>query len=113
MHFRYLLLAPLLFVFVSNSGFALQATYYSDSLEGGLTANGNIFSQNTHSLAACDIPLGQYGYISRGGTGIVATIDDRPNCSKYPNLVDLSRTVFQVFSPTRVGNISDVFLTSV
>ncbi len=109
---RYLSFLMLSFVFF-GSWFALEATYYSDSFEWWSTANGDIFSQSGHSAAACDIPLGQYGYISRGGTGLVATINDRPNCSRYPDIIDLSRAGFQIFAPTSVWRISDVSLNPI
>ena len=34
-----------------------EATFYSDSFEGGSTANGDIFHQSDYSAAICDIPL--------------------------------------------------------
>lgn len=96
-----------------GSGFALEATYYSDNFEWWRTVNGDIFSQSWHTAAACDILLGQYGYISRGGTGFVATINDRPNCSRYPEVVDLSRVGFQIFAPISAWRIGDISLTPI
>lgn len=96
---------------VPSYSFALEATYYADSFEGGNTSNGNKFSQEIFSAAACSVELGQYGYVRYGNTGAVVTVNDRPNCSRYPDVIDLSRRAFEIFSPTSVGRIYDAGLT--
>ena len=90
-----------------------EATYYSDSFDGGTTANGEKFSQNDFSAAICDMALGQYLYVSTGSTGIVVSANDRPNCRKYPDVIDLSREAFRVLSPLGVGRISGISVTSI
>jgi rare lipoprotein A (peptidoglycan hydrolase) len=45
-----------------------EATYYSDVFQGEITANGDTFDQGVYSAAMCDIPLGQYLYVSKGNT---------------------------------------------
>lgn len=82
--------------------FAMDATYYSDDFEGGYTANGDVFSQSNHSAALCAEELGQFIYVSRGNTGMTVLANDRPNCTRYPNLVDLSRSAFESFAPLPV-----------
>jgi uncharacterized protein YkwD len=99
-----------LFLVPVNS-FTLEATYYADSFEWGGTADGSKFSQEVFSAAACDVELGQYGYVRYGNTGAVVTINDRPNCRKHPEIIDLSRRAFEIFAPTSVGRISDTDLS--
>lgn len=41
----------------------------------------------------------------------MVTVNDRPNCSRYPDIIDLSRRAFEVFAPTSVGRITEVNLT--
>ncbi len=90
-----------------------EATFYSDAFEGGSTANSDIFHQSNHSAAICDIPLGRFLYVSKWGTGIVIKANDRPNCTRYPNVIDFSRSVFSLFAPTSLGRISDVQVTDI
>ena len=51
--------------FAVGETYTKEATFYSDSFQGGGTANGDIFDQNVFSAAICDIPLGQYLYVSK------------------------------------------------
>ena len=90
-----------------------EATYYSDSFDGGTTANGEKFSQNDFSAAICDIALGQYLYVSTGSTGIVVSANDRPNCSRYPEVIDLSREAFRTLAPLSTGRIAGVSVTPI
>lgn len=41
-------------------------------------------------------------------TGMVVTLNDRPNCSRYPDLIDFSRSAFEIFAPTSRGKISGI-----
>ncbi len=50
----------------------------------------------------CDVPLGQYLYVSHGNTGVVVDLNDRPNCSRFPQIVDLSTVAFKKFSPLTI-----------
>ncbi|GAB0174887.1 MAG: hypothetical protein HHAS10_07660 [Candidatus Altimarinota bacterium] len=90
-----------------------EATYYSDSFQGGHTANGDTFDQNSYSAAMCDIPLGQYLHVSKGNTGVVVELNDRPNCSRYPEVIDLSRRAFQVFAPLSAGRVEALNVTPI
>jgi Lytic transglycolase/Cysteine-rich secretory protein family len=90
---------------------AYDATYYADSFEWWWTANGSKFSQRYDSAAICTIPLGQYAYVSYWSTGAVVTLNDRPNCSRYPNLVDLSKNAFSYFWNLSQGKLSEVQVT--
>jgi rare lipoprotein A len=97
----------------SASTLIKEATWYSDSFDWGQTANGDIFDQKGYSAAICDIPLGQYLYVSKGNTGVVVDANDRPNCSKYPQVIDFSRDVFALFAPLSSGRISDMQVTDI
>ncbi|MBP6981407.1 hypothetical protein KBB25_01380 [Candidatus Gracilibacteria bacterium] len=85
-----------------------DATYYSDNFEGGFTSNGDVFSQSHFSAALCGTDLGQYLYVHTSSTGVVVRANDRPNCKKYPNLIDLSQSAFQLFSPVASGKIPNI-----
>ncbi len=97
----------------SLNTFALEGTYYSDAFEGSRTANGTVFSQKGFSAAVCDINLWQYVYAQYGNTGVVVTANDRPNCNRYPDVIDFSRSAFEVFSPIDTGRISNVSITNI
>jgi hypothetical protein len=88
-----------------------EGTFYSDSFDWGQTANGDIFDQKSYSAAICDIPLGQYLYASKWWKGIVINANDRPNCNRYPNVIDLSREAFRILAPLESGRISGVQVT--
>ncbi len=82
-------------------GESADITYYADAFEGGHTANGNIFSQSSFSAARCEIPFNTLVQVGNGNTSVVVKANDRPNCSRYPNVIDLSTTAFQT-----IGNLS-------
>ena len=90
-----------------------EATFYSDSFEGGGTSNGDTFSQSDFSAAICDMPLGQYLYVSTGSVGIVVDANDRPSCARYPQVIDLSREAFRTLAPLSVGRLSSVSVTPI
>lgn len=56
----------------------------------------------------CDIPLGKNVYVSSGDTGALVRVNDRPNCSRYPNIIDLSKKSFSLFAPLSTGRIQSV-----
>lgn len=109
---RGLLFAVLLFTSISRL-FALDATYYDDSFEWKRTANGDIFSQDSFSAAICGIPLGSYAYVSSANTWVVVTLNDRPNCKKHEDIVDLSRVAFEPFASFSKGRISDISIVPI
>lgn len=104
---RYVIFCALLFIAVEVSAATImkEGTFYSDSFEGGTTANGEIFHQDGFTAAACDIPLGRNVYVSSESTGVVLHINDRPNCNRYPNVLDLTRRAFTLFAPETTGRI--------
>ena len=110
----YILRIFALIVFSSfmSDGFAVilskEATYYADSFEWSHTSNGEVFSQDAFTAAMCDIPLGKNVYVSSGDTGALVRVNDRPNCSRYPNIIDLSKKSFSLFAPLSTGRIQSV-----
>lgn len=95
-----------LFVWITSSAFALDVTYYADDFEWGTTANGEVFSQNIYSAALCSDTLGEYMYVYTSSTWVIVKHNDRPNCRKQSDLIDLSRVGFTAFAPTSVGRFS-------
>lgn len=110
------LVCILSFVFSSNIVFAdtatKEATYYSDAFEGSHTSNGDTFHQSGYSAALCDVPLGSYVYASYGSTGVVLDANDRPNCSRNSDVIDISRDAFQLFAPLSKGRLPDIQVTT-
>lgn len=78
----------------TNGTETADITYYADSFEGGKTSNGNLFSQTIFSAAKCTTPFNTLIQVYSGEKSVIVKTNDRPNCTKYPNLVDLSRTAF-------------------
>ena len=72
----------------------VDITYYSDDLEGNRTSNGDVFSQKVFSAAKCVTPLNRFIQVWRGDRSLIVEVNDRPNCTKFPNLIDLSTTAF-------------------
>jgi rare lipoprotein A len=104
------LLSLLIALSFTPSLLAFDATYYSDSFEWQGTANGDMFSQNTFSAAICDAPLGGYAYVSTASTGVVVTLNDRPNCKKYPDIIDLSKSAFLPFDTLWTWRVKNVWV---
>lgn len=117
LHSRMALLLLSLFLISTENLFAdtvtKEATFYSDSFDGSSTSNGDRFSQNTYSAAVCGVDLGQYLYVSKWGKGIVVKANDRPNCTKYPNIIDLSREAFRVLGSLTFWRIADISVTPI
>ncbi len=80
-------------------------TYYADRFEWGRTANGNSFSQAYFSAATCQVELNSLAQIMRNGTSLIVKINDRPNCTKYPRLTDLTTTGFRILWNISSGKI--------
>jgi Cysteine-rich secretory protein family/Lytic transglycolase len=107
---RYLLKTlPIFLVSWSISAYAYDATYYADSFEWSRTANGDIFHQDDYSAAICGEKLGQYAYVYAGWTWSVITINDRPNCARFPTVIDLSKIAFQKFARLEKGRIPEIW----
>ncbi|HMI92664.1 MAG TPA: septal ring lytic transglycosylase RlpA family protein [Polyangiales bacterium] len=70
-----------------------QATYYSDSLAGNHTANGEIYDPARRTAASRDLPFGSVVRVIRRDTGAQVTvrINDRGPFGKRARILDLSR----------------------
>ncbi|MDD5198011.1 MAG: CAP domain-containing protein [Candidatus Gracilibacteria bacterium] len=86
-------------------GESTDITYYSDIFEGRKTSNGNLFSQEYFSAAVCEIPFNTLLQIGKGNTSVIVKTNDRPNCSRYPNVTDLSKTAFETIGKISSGRL--------
>lgn len=86
-------------------------TYYSDSFEWGRTANGNLFSQSYFSAAACEIPFNTLLQVGKGNTSVIVKTNDRPNCSKHPDLTDLTTIAFKTIGKLSSGRVQGTINT--
>ncbi len=84
--------------------------YYADSFEGGGTSNGNIFRQAGFSAARCNIDLNTLVQLRYRTTGVIVKVNDRPNCSKHPDIVDLTKTAFSTLAPLSKGRLKGSFV---
>ena len=71
-------------------------SFYADKFEWGNTSNGEIFSQWNFSAATCIYPLWSLVQIHTTTKSVVAKVNDRMNCSKFPSAIDLSKQWFSV-----------------
>ncbi len=70
-----------------------QATYYSDSLAGNHTANGEIYDPARKTAASRDLPFGSVVRVTRRDTGasVLVRINDRGPFGNKKRILDLSR----------------------
>jgi len=70
-----------------------KATYYSDSLAGNHTANGEIYDPARLTAASRDLPFGSIVRVIRRDTGahVVVRINDRGPFGNRRRILDLSR----------------------
>ncbi len=88
----------------------VEIVYYSDDLEGNGTAGGNTFSQAFFSAAKCTTPLNTLIQVINGKKSVIVKNNDRPNCVKHPNLVDLTKTSFSTIGKLSTGKLSGSFV---
>ncbi len=81
----------------------IDISYYADYFEWWYTANGNYFSQNYFSAAKCYTDFNTLSQIILDNKSIVVKVNDRPNCTKHPNLVDLSTIAFDFLAKRYTG----------
>lgn len=72
----------------------VDITYYADFFEWRNAANGNIFSHSYFSAAKCLVPFNTLTQVWLGNKSLIVKINDRPSCSRFPNLIDLSTIAF-------------------
>lgn len=89
----------------------MDFTYYADSFEGKATANGNPFSHANFSAAKCETPLNTFLQVINGNKSIVVKNDDRPNCAKHPDLIDLTKTGFSSIGTLASGRLHGSFVS--
>lgn len=80
--------------------------YYSDQFEGKYTSNGNIFRQAGFSAARCNVPLNSLLQLRYGDSGIIVKANDRPNCTKHPDIVDLTTGAFSRLASITKGRLA-------
>lgn len=90
----------------TTKGTPADILYYSDSFEGGGTSNGNPFSQSYFSAARCDLAFNTLVQANAGGKGVIVKVNDRPNCKRYPNIIDLTTSAFNTLAPVSRGKIA-------
>ncbi|MCK9271985.1 hypothetical protein M0P65_00365 [Candidatus Gracilibacteria bacterium] len=71
-----------------------ELMYYNDSFEGKHTSAGNIFSQEFFSAAKCGTPLNTLTQVILNQKSLLVKVNDRPSCTRFPNLIDLSTNAF-------------------
>lgn len=74
-----------------------ELMYYADYFEWKKTANWNIFSHLYFSAAKCNTPLNTMTQVWLWDKSLIIKTNDRPNCDRFPNLIDLSTTAFDYF----------------
>jgi rare lipoprotein A len=70
-----------------------KATYYSDSLAGNHTANGEVYDPARRTAASRDLPFGTVLRVTRRDTGkqVVVRVNDRGPFGDDKRILDLSR----------------------
>jgi rare lipoprotein A len=70
-----------------------KATYYSDSLAGNPTANGEVYDPSRRTAASRDLPFGSVVRVIRRDTGaeVLVRINDRGPFGNKRRILDLSR----------------------
>lgn len=70
-----------------------KATYYSDSLAGNHTANGEIYDPSRLTAASRDLPFGTVVRVIRRDTGadVIVRVNDRGPFGNRRRILDLSR----------------------
>jgi rare lipoprotein A len=70
-----------------------KATYYSDSLAGNPTSNGEVYDPGRRTAASRDLPFGSVVRVIRRDTGasVLVRINDRGPFGNRKRILDLSR----------------------
>jgi len=70
-----------------------KATYYSDSLAGNHTSNGEVYDPSRKTAASRDLPFGSVVRVVRRDTGasVLVRINDRGPFGNRKRILDLSR----------------------
>jgi rare lipoprotein A len=83
-----------------------DATYYSDSLAGNHTANGEIYDPGRLTAASRDLPFGSIVRVTRRDTGaaVLVRVNDRGPFGKKQRILDLSRAAAEQLNLIRRGH---------
>lgn len=103
--------APAPQVSVASLSTSAQVLYYADEFENGGTSSGDRFNQSAYSAARCAVDLGRFIQVANGSKSVVVKVNDRPNCSRHPDIVDLTTTAFRSLAPLSKGRLSGSFET--
>jgi len=70
-----------------------EATYYSDSLAGNETSNGEVYDPGRLTAASRDLPFGSIVRVTRRDTGasVIVRVNDRGPFGSKKRILDLSR----------------------
>lgn len=96
---------------ISSLSTAAQVLYYSDDFEGRTTSSGDRFNQSAYSAARCAVDLGRFIQVANGSKSVIVKANDRPSCSKHPDIVDLTTAAFRSLAPLSKGRLSGSFET--
>lgn len=82
-----------------------QATYYSDSLAGNHTSNGEVYDPGRRTAASRDLPFGSIVRVIRRDTGarVLVRINDRGPFGNRKRILDLSRAAAAELGMLRRG----------
>jgi hypothetical protein len=82
-----------------------RATYYSDSLAGNRTANGEVYNPRELTAASRDLPFGTIVRVIRedNGLSVVLRINDRGPFGDSEKILDLSKAAARKLDMLRVG----------
>ncbi len=86
-----LFLGFFLFLSFLPSVSSYQAVYYADSFIGQKTVTGEMVDATSFSAAFCESEMNVLIYARYEGTGVILKTNDRPNCTKYPQIFDLTQ----------------------
>ena len=93
-----------------NNAVSANLLYYADSFEGQKTANGNVFRHSGFSAARCDVGLNTLLQVRYGDSSVLVKANDRPDCVKHGDIVDLTKTAFSTLAPLSKGRLDGSFL---
>lgn len=79
------------------------ASFYADSYEGRLMANGKPFRQSALTCATYRWPLGTKLRVRHGKSSVIVTVTDRGPDKRLGRLIDLSKAAFIKLGPLDAG----------
>ena len=83
-----------------------DATYYSDSLAGNQTSNGDIYDPSRLTAASRDLPFDSIVRVTRRDTGasVVVRVNDRGPFGNEKRILDLSRAAAEQLNLIQRGH---------